>query len=354
VTSRIGAFLIWWRDELLWFVPDKVRALFRDESSLLYAARKADKIALYRPSGKDFEHLGDIGTDANSPATVPDSIAKAGNTASVAVILPDDRLLRRTLTIPVAAEEHLHDAARYEMERRTPFTAADAYFDVAIRNRNASAGQIEAELCVAPRALVDETVARLAAVGLRAIRAGIADDAGRPDQTINFLPASQGRRRLPPGAALAALLGVTVLTLAAANLVAPVLQKKAQVETLSREMERLRKEARVAAQLRDEIARLTDAHGALDRERTAHIPVTAVLDELTKRLPDNTWLNQLRINGDEISIFGFTETAPRLIEIIESSPAFSNATFPTPVRPDPNTGKERFHITFRVVGAPAK
>ncbi len=60
----------------------------------------------------------------------------------------------------------------------------------------------------------------------------------------------------------------------------------------------------------------------------------------------------MRLNGDEMSIFGFTEAAPRLIEIIEGSPAFTEATFPTPVRPDPRSGKERFHIRFRIIGAP--
>jgi general secretion pathway protein L len=355
VRSRIGAFLVWWRDELLAFVPERIRALFRDQSNLLYAARKADRIALYRPTGRDFEHLGDIGMEpdtAQPPREQLTENVKRG--AMVALVLPRDKLLQRKLTLPAVAEDDLHEAARYEMERRTPFTAADAYYDVAIRNRDAEKAQIEAELYVAPRALLDDTVARLASVGLRPFRAGVADDAGRPDQSINFLPAAKTRGRLAPGALLAMLLGLTTLALATASLVMPIIQKKAQIETLSRDMSKLRKDALDAARLREDISQLTASRGALERERARNIPVTAVLDELTKRLPDNTWLNQLRINGDEISIFGFTETAPRLIAIIEGSPAFSNATFPTPVRPDPRTGKERFHITFRVVGAPGK
>lgn len=353
MTGRIGAFLFWWRDELLGFVPGRIRAAFRDDSSLLYAARKADRIALYRPTGNEFEHLGDLGLEANTPLPLPDEIAaSAKRGATVALVLPDDGLLRRKLTLPAAAEGDLHDAARFEMERRTPFTAADAYYDVAIRDRDAAAAQIEVDLYVAPRPLVDETVARLASIGLRPFRAGIADAAGRPDPDINFLPADHGARRIGPGGFLAALLGLIALGLATANLVVPVVQKKAQVEAISREMETLRKDAREAARLRAEITRLSDARGTLERERGKNVSVVAVLDELTKRLPDDTWLNQLRINGDDLSIFGFTETSSRLIEIIESSPAFSNATFRTPVRPDPRTGKERFHINVRIDGVP--
>lgn len=355
MTGRIGAFLTWWREELIGFVPERVRALFRDDSNLLYAARKTDHIALYRPTGNEFEHLGDIDMAQAAPQTLPEGITQSGKRgAMVALILPDDRLLRRELTLPAAAEADLRDAARYEMERRTPFTAADAYYDVTIRDRDAASGQIHADLRVAPRALVDESVARLDSIGLRTSRAGVADEAGRPDPDINFLPAERAGGRFAPGALPAAFLGLVMLGLAAANLVAPVVQKKAQIEILTRDMDRLRKDARETSKLRTEIARLTDARGVLERERAQNTPVTAVLDELTKRLPDDTWLNQLRINGDEISISGFTETAPRLIEIIESSPAFSNATFVTPVRPDPKTGKERFNIKLRIAGAPEK
>jgi len=353
VTGRIGAFLYWWRDELLSFVPGRVRALFRDDSNLLYAALKDGRIALYRPTSDGFDHLGDIGLDRATPGLPPQAIADLGRTgATVALILPDDRLLRRSLALPAAAEEDLHDAARYEMERRTPFTAADAYYDVAVRRRDAAAGQIEADLYVAPRPLVDNTVARLVSSGLRPVRAGVADADDRPDPDINFLPSDGVGQRLAPGALVAAMLGLVAFGLAAAVLIMPAVQKKAQVAAISRDMDSLRKKARAAADLRMEIEQLTGVRGALDRERAKSPAVTAVLDELTKRLPDNTWLNQLRLNGDEMSIFGFSETAPRLIEIIEGSPAFAEATFPTPVRPDPKTGKERFHIKFRIAGAP--
>jgi general secretion pathway protein L len=355
MTGRIGTFLFWWRDELLSFVPARVRALFRDESNLMYAALKDDRVALYRPTNDGFDHLGDIGLDGTTSGLPPQVLAAIGkNGATVALILPDDRLLRRGLTLPAAAEEDLHDAARYEMERRTPFTAADAYYDVAVRRRDATTGQIEADLFVAPRPLVDDTVARLTAAGLRPVRAGVADADDRPDPDINFLPSDRAGQRLAPGAFVAGLLGLIMLGFAAATFIVPVMQKKAQVAAISRDMERLRKTAREAADLRLEIEQLTGVRGALDRERSKSPAVTAVLDELTRRLPDNTWLNQLRINGDKMSIFGFTEAAPRLIEIIEGSSAFAEATFPTPVRPDPKTGKERFHIKFRIAGAPKR
>lgn len=351
--DRIELFLNWWLDELLGFVPGRVRALFRDDSNLLYAALKNDHIALYRPTSNSFEHLGDIGLDQTAPGPLPQAIAEIGERgATVALILPWDRLLRHGLTLPAAAEEDLYEAARYEMERRTPFTTADAYHDVAIRRRDTATGQIEADLYVAPRPLVDDTVARLVLAGLRPVRAGVADDDDRPDPDINFLPADRVRRRLAPGAFVAVLLGLVTLGLAATVLIAPVVQKKAQVAAISRDMDSLRKKTREAADLRLEIEQLTGVRGALDRERLKRPAVTAVLNELTRRLPDDTWLNQLRLNGEEMSIFGFTETAPRLIEIIESSPAFAEATFPTPVRPDPKTGKERFHIKFRIAGAP--
>ncbi len=351
--GRIGAFLQWWRDELLALIPGKLRALFRDHANLHFAALRGDRIAVYRSANGGFEHLADIAVNASAPD--PDLLDKlGGNGASVVVVLPNDRLLRHGMTLPMAAEEDLREAARYEMERRTPFTSADAYYDVVVRNRDTAAGQIEAVLYVAPRPMVDDAVRRLKSAGMHPVQAGVADGNDRPDPDINFLPAAGFQRRLAPGAFMAAFLGLIALVLAAAVLIVPVVQKKGQVAALSRDMASLRKKAFEAAELRREFEQLTGARGALDRERSKKPAVTAVLNELTKRLPDNTWLNQLRLNSEEMSIFGFTDTAPRLIEIIEGSPAFAEATFPTPVRPDPKSGKERFHIKFRIIGAPKR
>jgi len=353
VTGRIGAFLIWWRDELLSFVPARVRALFRDKTNLHFAALRDNRIAVYRATDDGFDHLFDIAADASTPA--PQLTDQLGaNGATVFLILPNDQLLRHRMTLPAAAEEDLREAARYEMERRTPFTASDAYYAVAVRERDTAVGQIEAVLYVAPRPLIDNAIASLKSAGLHPVQAGVADENDRPDPDINFLPADGIQRRLAPGAILASFLGMITLALAAAVFIAPVVQKKSQIADVAKDISDLRKKALEASELRREIGQLTGVRGALDRERSKKPAVTAVLNELTKRLPDNTWLNQLRLNGDEISIFGFTETAPRLIEMIEGSPAFTEATFPTPVRPDPKSGKERFHIKFRIIGAPKK
>ena len=73
-----------------------------------------------------------------------------------------------------------------------------------------------------------------------------------------------------------------------------------------------------------------------------------VLEVLSQRLPDHTYVTELRIEGDKLRLTGVTREAPSLIGLLEQSQHFSSATFFAPTTREPSDSGDRFNIETRV------
>ena len=78
----------------------------------------------------------------------------------------------------------------------------------------------------------------------------------------------------------------------------------------------------------------------------------AVWDELSRILPDDTFLTELRMNQGPITISGYSSQAAHLVRIVDQSPMFSGATLVSAILPDATEGKDRFSIKFRLRNGP--
>ena len=83
------------------------------------------------------------------------------------------------------------------------------------------------------------------------------------------------------------------------------------------------------------------------RKQTTPSSVIA-LEALSKLLPDDTYVTELRIDGERLQIVGMTSDAASLIKLIEQSPHFAHATFFAPTTHSPGTPKEQFHIESHI------
>ena len=85
----------------------------------------------------------------------------------------------------------------------------------------------------------------------------------------------------------------------------------------------------------------------------AEAGILAVWDELSRILPDHTFLTETRIADGTVTVSGFSADAARLVRIIDQSPLFSGATLTSAITPDANERKDRFSIAFKLRGARA-
>ena len=90
-----------------------------------------------------------------------------------------------------------------------------------------------------------------------------------------------------------------------------------------------------------------EALKALQARKWATPSAVMVLEALSKTLPDEAHLTELRIESGKVQIGGSATDAPALIRLIEQSRRFTQATFFAPTVRGPSGG-ESFHIEAHI------
>lgn len=262
--------------------------------------------------------------------------------------VPQDRTLRKVVSLPLAAEENLREVLGYGMDRETPFRAEQVYYDYRILDRDRVLKRLRVELFAVPRGDLEDAVDRLATLGLY-------PDLAVPrideliDTQVNLLPAERRRDKAPTwkvlNTALAAAAGLLLLIAVAV----PLWQRRQAVSWLEERIAEVKKEAQAVEDLRRRIDGLAaDSRFLIDRKRLSPVTI-AVLAELSRVLPDDTWLYQFEIHGSELLVQGESTTSSAVIGFVEASPLFRNAAFRSPVTQNRVTGAERFNLSAEVV-----
>ncbi len=256
--------------------------------------------------------------------------------------------LVRSLSMPQATERHLGSVLRNQLSRLTPFPEDRAAFDYEIEGRRIADGQIAVRLAVAPLDRIEVLRNQLADLGLEPDVIAPAGDRESVPEPFDFLgpehrPArrlaflSEARRRVA-AAFLGALAIFTVL-----NMGGKMLVWLALVWTLPE----ARDDARVASHLQLQVEALSGSARILS-ERKAEAPsMVALMESLSRTIPDGTWLTGLRIGTDAADIQGISADATALLTALEAAPAMRKPEFAGSVT-TAGGGGERFHIRVRI------
>ncbi|TDG04858.1 hypothetical protein E2C05_32050, partial [Paracraurococcus ruber] len=83
----------------------------------------------------------------------------------------------------------------------------------------------------------------------------------------------------------------------------------------------------------------------------ARPPAVALLEEVARRLPDEAWLTEFRLTGDQLLLTGFAARADGLVGLLDASPLLREVRFTAPVTRDRPEAPERFQLAMRVAAA---
>lgn len=335
-------------------VPTRIRqSLTFARSHIILAPDDAGYAVLYC-SGATTRPLGRIPADAPlSPVSLTAAIDDAGlarrslrGKLPLILRLPASKALVTRLSLPAAVKTDLPQILRFEMDRRTPFSADSAFFSYDILPGRA-AGKITVVMTVMAKVAVNELLTRLAPLGVTIRQVTVAGSADIP-VSGNLLPSEKtGNGGLRLVLRLGALGAVLIV---AAGLYSMWQDSEAAVAVLRQEMARLRKIVEQVETSRAEIERLQAASAFLSERRRNSLTATHMLADLTRVLPDDTWLLQLRMSDDQLQIAGYSSAAAGLIERIMQSPAFRGPQFRSAVTQDATIGRERFEIVMTISG----
>lgn len=345
-------FLRWWLGELSAMVPAKLRPTGLAAESLMFVRFDAADLVFSRLDSGQLRSIGNVplqAPDAAQRQALRTALDQSGaSLRDVALLLPPASVLRKSLTLPLATEENLRQVLEFQMEEHTPFSASQVYFGHRVTARNFERGQLTVEFVAAPRSSVDEALKKLASWDA-SVRAVVAEEtlASGP-QLLNLLPIARGQA---PSLFLHGVnpwLAGLVVVLALAAMAAPALIKRQAVVQLLPWLDKGRTAAEATDTLRRELETKVDEHNFLLEKRQQLPPVIMALEELTRILPDDTWVQQLDIKGKELQIQGETASSVRLIGLFEQSAIFRDASFRSSLTKGQGSGTERYQLALQL------
>jgi len=347
VAEGARAFWAWWSSELKGMLPQRLRrTLESGEQRVFLELEDSDLlVSLGTPQAQEsLAHLTFAPVDAASVSPVGERIA-ATRDREVIFCLPADKVLIRPLTLPLAAEENLREVLAFEMDRLTPFSSDQVYYDHVVSARNRRAHTLALDLVLIPRSVVDGLLSKLAILGFHPDATMIRGGASGTLTPVNLLPAEhKPRRRLSPRR-FNALLGSIAGLLLATAVALPLVQKAQVVRSLEATLDTANLKADVTRKLREKVNRLSGESSFLMEKKISTPLVLEVMNELTRVLPDDTWIDRLEIKGTELQIQGQSSSAAALISVVESASMLHNARFRASVTQVPRTDMERFHLS---------
>ena len=334
-----------WREALTTCLPAALRRLLAPRERRLILVPQGEEAMLY--SGESLaerEALGRI--DRHLPAAALGNllaVTKKGERRRMLILLPDSLVLARHVSLPGQVRKNLAQVLTYELDRLTPFRADQVYFDFRLAEHQPESGQVVVQLALCRRDLLQGWIERLRGAG------------NPPDEILwdsawpraNLLPPGERPKRGARLPSLAQALWLLVALLMAAVLIGPLWQKERMLEWRERDLRRLKGEAEEVYSVREAIEQARQGSVAVLERKAEQPRMIELLRELTDRLPDGTWVQNLDYREGEVQIRGESSQAASLIGLLEKAPGFEGVAFRSPVVQVASTRQERFHIGFR-------
>ena len=349
--QQLASFWRWWSAEIAALLPERL-AVLGGASRVPLLAFEADEVALVEPRAVPGETRVNLAAleETRRAAALRALLERAGeNRGRARLLLGRDEALVRRVTLPAATEENLPQVLAFEMDRLTPFRAEDVYFDHRIVARDAAGAQVTVQIAVARRETVDALVQRMRTLGVSLQGIAVRDDIDHGAQALDLLPPEQrgarasGQERMIQRALAAAVLALFVLVL-----LFPVWQKREMIIALHPILATEKGEAEATDSVARELEKQATDYNFLQSRKHGAYPALALLEEVSRLLPDNTWVQQFEVktNGKtrEVLITGETASSSKLIELLEQSSVLQNAAPRGTVTRGSQPGTERFMI----------
>ena len=332
-------FLAWWQGELVAGLP------WRGQRAPVSVVLHDGEFVFRRTRMGRTEGLGRCPLAADVP--LPKALKRALTPSRpVELILP---VLQRPVSLPLAAAENLREVIAFEMDRLTPFRAEAVLFDCQEIGRDEDLDRLRAQLFLLPRRRLDPLLQRLASLGLKV-------GALRPEDapSVNLLAGSQETapsRWLRPLTAAALFLAVAFLS---AAVLLPLQARKAQLLELETRLAEARGAAFAADALKEKVATRLAESQFLIAKKQERLSTIALLDEVSRQLPDEAWLLHLTIKGEAVTLAGYAARPSALIGRLEASDFIGSVSFTAPIVMDPRVERERFTLQAQVLPTTTK
>ncbi len=347
--ERVLAGWRWWLAELAALVPQRLRDAFAGANDAVLIDVEPNDFVVVRRAGNFETVIARVPRDEFAGRTLRLSTTPATGFAAwfadpVILQMPAEEALGRSLRLPRGARRNLDAILRHEVVRQSPIDAQNIYYDYRIAGADGDA--LDVGLRIIRREPVDACIelCHSAGIGLSAIEF-TGDEAHADGGTFPADPAASRRLRLRPRIipALAALVLLLIVGLVASF----YLRGAAVAADLDARVDGARSRAMVVERLQQRLD-AANRQAAFLAQQKRNPAAVAVLATVARLLPDDAWLYEFELNGDEVRLHGFSSEAASLIALFDSSPYFGDAELRSPLMQGPSPALQRFDISFKL------
>jgi general secretion pathway protein L len=336
VTS-VQHFLGWWKSHLWQSVPTALRDRARKS---LRPAMVSVADGLVWPARQEIA----------KPLPLGGSALMSGNGSnSVALVIGERNGFRREVALPLTVEDRLDQVLAYELDRLTPLRPDDLYYDFRLIRRDNSKGLCIVQVLAAPKVRVNAVITSLREKGIIVDRLLLS--ANDVDEGVDLM---RNARKSNESIEKRGWLTPALLFLCAALIMAliayPIFKKRQYVIALLPVESAARAEAETATVLQRQLEKQVGDYNLLLRRKHAAPIAVQVLEDLSKRLPDDTWAQTFEIKplpnskNHEVILQGETGSGAKLLQLVQESPLLKDPALKAAMtRVAPNA--ERFHIS---------
>jgi general secretion pathway protein L len=345
----INQFISWWGRQLLTLLPDQVRGHDVEATRAILithlsaSAAAPDMVEVKLPPGRPVTAAERFVLDDDGLARLRALRAQAPR-APVRLRLRPGSLLERDVVLPLAVERSLDRVLQYEMNRLTPFSAAETIWGWHISRRDPAHARLHLRLTLGARGPVAAILARLAEAGSSpalleaAPRAGGGAGWRRIDLT--------GQRETEAGSAPMLRAGFAACGVLLVALVAvPFAKQSLAMMHLESRIAALEPSVAESARLRSGIDARAAGGSVLAEARVQVGDPLRAIAAVTDALPDGSWLTDFVLQQRRLRIDGRSRAAVQLIARLAANPATLDPAFAAPVTRDDSGDADIFSIS---------
>lgn len=348
-TGPVGKFFSWWKAELRQAMPPRWQERLQHASRRIILVLDDNSLSIGVDEGLKVTTLEvqPLSQDGALQQQQIEDLAEKHDLSEAPRFLALElgSVLKKEFSLPAAAESNLAQVLAFEMDRQTPFKASSVYFDWKIIDRGAT-GQIRIQLHVVPRAEVDGAIKTIRDKGVALTGVDIIE--GNRTLGLNLLPSAMRYRSINRRVRLNWALGAAAAVLLAIVMAQSLYLRDHQVRELEEAIADVQGEARTVMRIKEQIADSSEAAGFLALRRAESPLAVEVLADVTRLLPDDTYLDRLVIGKETVQLQGKSQNAQQLIELVNESEILDDASFRGSTRLDARTGLEIFEVNARV------
>lgn len=289
--------------------------------------------------------LGSAGQSVEQAAALAKSQLSRSEQQALALRFDEDRAIVQDMTLPEGARPLLGAILRNKIESLAPWPIEDTAWGYRAGDVSRG-GTVPVTVGIVGRKALSAPLQALAAQGIKPVSVEIASAGDAPPVLIDH---SSDSRRNTVSLVMRTALGAIAVVMAVGGAYGGFLAYRdaSELTAITERTEQLRRELSGRASDAGSTGQVAEANKLVEAKKTVR-PTVVMINELTKNIPDGSWLTAVDVVESQLTVQGRGGPATELITSLEQSEAFSNVNFAAATQRDEEANTDVYSISAAI------